>query len=444
MSDGGLRDRARIGIADRIASAAVVKASVDLEDKQREAFAQLTNHQELRRSAAAVRAWCLERLPELLDRFTTRFAEHGGTVFFAADAAEARGHITDLARDRGVRRVVKSKSILTEEIGLNGALDAAGIEVVETDLGEWIVQLAGEPHSHIVAPALHLTRQQVGDLFRTEGGEGLSDDPQELTGFARARLREAFLAADMGISGCNFAVAETGTVCLVTNEGNGRMVTSVPPIHVIVMGAERIVADWEQLDLMMALLARTSIGQDLTVYTNMITGPRRPGEVDGPDEIHLVVVDNGRSEILGTGRQSVLRCIRCGACLNACPVYRQIGGHAYDATYPGPIGAVLSPLLFGGDACGLRMASSLCGACYDVCPVTIPLQDHLLALRREAAPAASRSERALWKGWAWLWSRPRLYRFTTRAGRLIARILPRRLVPGRWSAGRDLPRPGGR
>jgi len=443
MSDGGLRERARIGIADRVARAAVVRASVDLEGDQAAAFAQLANHQELRRSAAAVRASCVERLANLLDEFTTRFEERGGTVFFAGDAAEARRYVIDLARERGVHRVVKAKSILTEEIDLNEALTAVGIAVAETDLGEWIVQLAGEPHSHIVAPALHMTRQQVGDLFREHGGDGLSDEPEELTAFARRRLREEFLAAEMGVSGCNFAVAETGTVCLVTNEGNGRMVTSVPPLHVIVMGAERIVADWEQLDLMMALLARTSTGQDLTVYTSMITGPRQPGEADGPDEIHLVVVDNGRSAILGTGRQSVLHCIRCGSCLNACPVYREIGGHAYDATYPGPIGAVLSPLLFGGDACGLRLASTLCGACYDVCPVKIPLQDHLLALRREAAPAASRPERALWRGWAWLWSKPGLYRFTTRAGRLVIRFLPRWLVPKRWSAGRDLPRPGG-
>jgi len=443
MSDGGLRERARAGIADRVATAAVVKASVDLEGKQATAFAQLTNHQELRRSAAAVRADCLERLADLLDCFTVRFEEHGGTVFFAGDAAEARDYITGLARERGVRRVVKAKSILTEEIDLNGAFGAAGIPVVETDLGEWIVQLGDEPHSHIVAPALHLTREQVGDRFREHGGEDLSNEPGELTAYARKCLREEFLAADLGVSGCNFAVADTGTVCLVTNEGNGRMVTSVPPIHVIVMGAERIVADWEQLDLMMALLARTSIGQDLTVYTSMITGPRRGVEVDGPDEIHVVVVDNGRSDILGTPLQSVLHCIRCGACLNACPVYRQIGGHAYGFTYPGPIGAVLSPLLFGGDACGLSLASSLCGACYDVCPVKIPLQDHLLRLRREAAPTAARSERVLWKGWAWLWSRPRLYRFTTRAGRLIVRVLPRWLVPRRWSAGRDLPRPGG-
>jgi L-lactate dehydrogenase complex protein LldF len=280
----------------------------------------------------------------------------------------------------------------------------------------------------------------VAELFRRHGGEDLTDDPATLTAFARRRLREVFLGAGIGITGVNFGVAETGTICLVTNEGNGRMVTSLPPVHIAVMGMERIVANFADLDLMLSLLARSSSGQALSVYTSLITGPRRPGEVDGPEELHVVVVDNGRSEILGGPYREVLHCIRCGTCLNACPVYRQIGGHAYASTYSGPIGAVLSPLLQGGPACELRLASSLCGACYEACPVMIPLQDLLLGLRREAAPQAARAERAMWGLWSRAWSRPGLYRLTTRLARWGAGLVPSRLVP-RWGAGRDVPRP---
>lgn len=441
MSGRGLRQRARKAVADPALRQALAFATDHMAVQRAQAIDRIDNFEDLRLSARAVRAATLSRLPEVLATLADRIEAAGGRVFFAADAAEACGYITEVVQRHGARRVAKAKSMVTEEIGLNKALAAAGLEVVETDLGEWIVQLTGEAPSHIIAPAVHLTRGRVTDVFRRHGGEGLTDDPATLTAFARDRLREVFLSAEVGITGGNFAVAETGTICLVTNEGNGRMVTSLPPVHIAVIGMERVVETWEDFDLMVSLLPRSATGQALTVYTTMVTGPRRTGESDGPDELHVVIVDNGRSGILGGPYREVLNCIRCGACLNVCPVYRQVGGHAYAATYSGPIGAVLSPLLQGGAACELRLASSLCGACYQACPVMIPLQDMLLALRRDAAPGAGRAERWLWALWSRAWSRPRLYRLSTRLAAWGARLVPSRLVP-RWGAGRDVPRPG--
>lgn len=443
MSGEALRRRAEQAVADDALGRALAFATDHMAVQRSRGIDRIANFEDLRCSARAARAATLAHLPDVLATLADRIEAAGGRVFFAADAAEACRYVVEVAQRRGARRVAKSKSMVTEEIGLNAALAAAGMEVMETDLGEWIVQLRGEAPSHIIAPAVHLSRGQVAETFRLHGGEGLTDDPAELTAFARQRLREVFLSADVGISGGNFAVAETGTICMVTNEGNGRMVTSLPPVHIAIMGLERVVETWEHLNLMMSLLARSSTGQELTVYTTMVTGPRRAEEVDGPEELHVVIVDNGRSSILGGPYHEVLQCIRCGACLNVCPVYRRIGGHAYAAAYSGPIGAVLSPLLQGGPACDLRLASSLCGACYEACPVMIPLQDLLLGLRRDAAPQAGRAERALWGLWSRAWSRPRLYRLTTRLAAWGARLVPSRLVP-RWGKGRDVPRPQGR
>ena len=440
MSGKALRERAGRAVADPALRRALAFATDHMAVQRSQAIDRLENFEELRRSARAVRAATLARLPDVLATLADRIEAAGGRVFFASDGAEACRYVSEVARSHGARRVAKAKSMVTEEIGLNPALAAAGLEVVETDLGEWIVQLTGEHPSHIIAPAVHLSRGQVADVFRRHGGKGLSDEPTELTAYARSQLREVFLSADVGISGCNFAVAETGTICMVTNEGNGRMVTSLPPVHIVVMGMERVVETWEHLDLVMSLLPRSATGQALTVYTTMVTGPRRAGEVDGPGELHVVIVDNGRSSILGGPYGEILQCIRCGACLNVCPVYRQVGGHTYDAAYSGPIGAVLSPLLQGGAACDLRLASSLCGACYQACPVMIPLQDLLLGLRRDAAPRAGRPERWLWGLWSRAWSRPRVYRVTTRLADWGARLVPSRLVP-RWGKGREVPRP---
>ncbi len=440
MSGQALRRRAARAVADTGLKKALASATDHMAVQRGQAVERLENFEDLRRAAREVRTATLTRLPEVLAMLAERIEAAGGHVFFAADAEEACRYVTEVARRHGARRVAKAKSMVTEEIGLNRALAAAGLEVVETDLGEWIVQLTGERPSHIIAPAVHLSRGQIADVFRRHGGEGLTDDPATLTAFARERLREVFLSADVGITGGNFAVAESGTICLVTNEGNGRMVTSLPPVHIAVVGMERVVETWSDFELVLSLLPRSATGQALTVYTTMVTGPRRAGETDGPEELHVVIVDNGRSGILGGPYREVLNCIRCGACLNVCPVYRQVGGHTYAAAYSGPIGAVLSPLLQGGPACDLRLASSLCGACYQVCPVMIPLQDMLLALRRDAAPQASRLERGIWGLWARAWSHPRVYRLSTRLAALGARVVPSRLVP-RWGAGRDAPRP---
>jgi L-lactate dehydrogenase complex protein LldF len=324
----------------------------------------------------------------------------------------------------------------SEETGLNAALEAAGCEVTETDLGEWIIQVARETPSHIIVPAIHRDRHQIAEVLSRVAGGDLSSVPEELAAFARERLRRKFLEAELGVSGVNFGIAETGTCVLVTNEGNGRLVTSVPRVHVAIMGMERVLDSWAQLDLFLALLPRAATGQAITTYTSFLTGPRRAGEVDGPEEFHLVILDNGRSEILGSEFEEMLACIRCGACLNVCPVYRQVGGHAYGWVYSGPMGAVLTPLLLRAEGAEeVSQASSLCGACWQACPVGIPLQDLLLALRRGRRPGAV--ERAAWAAWAAAWSRPAVYRASLRAGRMAGALAGVGLR--RWTADRDLP-----
>ncbi len=405
----------------------------------------------MRDRARAIRLHALGRLDELLDQFADAVEELGGHVHFAADGEDAIGYIRDLARRKDVRRIVKSKSMATEEIHLNAGLEEDDLEVVETDLGEFIIQLAGETPSHIIAPVMHKTRYDVGELFADELGVDYTDDPQELNGIARRHLREIFLTADMGISGCNVAIAESGSIVLVTNEGNGRLTTTAPRIHVAVMGMERIVATAEDAAVILEVLARSATGQRLSVYTNVVTGPRRPGDPDGPDELHVVILDNGRSQVLGGDTAEVLACIRCGACLNVCPVYREVGGHAYGTTYSGPIGAVLNPSLMGLERWGdLPYASSLCGACLDACPVRIDLPELLLRLRRRAVEE-DRGPDGLERALNWytkLATHPRLWRSATRAGGIGAGLVARqdwiRSLPGRgsaWTDHRDLPVP---
>jgi L-lactate dehydrogenase complex protein LldF len=407
-----------------------VTAAVDrFVAKRAEGLAGLDDPDGLRRAARAVKADVLTRLPDLLEQFADRVLAAGGHVCWASTAADATAYVTEVAQRAG-GRVVKSKSMATEEIGLNHALEAAGCSVVETDLGEWVIQLAGERPSHIIIPALHRDRYTIRDVLVDEvGAEEVEPSPEGITAFARGALRAQFLAADVGVTGANFAVAETGSIVLVTNEGNGRLVTCLPRVHVVVLGMERLVATWAQLDLMVNLLARSASGQPLSSYTSVTTGPRRPGEADGPDELHVVVLDNGRSALLGSDLHEMLGCIRCGACLNVCPVFRQTGGHAYGGVYSGPMGAVLAPVLAGGEA-ELSDASTLCGACMEACPVEIPLQDLLLALRRQRADG----ELGLaWKAWARAWSSPAGYRASTAAGRWGAALAP---VSRRWAAGR--------
>jgi len=377
--------------------------------------------------------------------------ERGGNVCFAADGEDVVRYIGDLARRKGAKVITKSKSMATEEIELNRRLeeDYSGLEIVETDLGEWIAQLAGDTPSHIVGPILHMNRKRITEVLSQTAGEELPPDVEALGSFARRRLREKFLTADIGITGANFGVAETGTICTVTNEGNARLVTSVPPVHIVVMGIEKVIPKFEDLSAFVQLLARSGTGQKLTVYTNFITGPRAEGELDGAEEFHLILMDNGRSKLLGTEFEEALYCIRCGACLNVCPVYRQTGGHAYGSTYSGPIGAVITPLLKGHDeAKDLPHASSLCGACWEACPVGIPLHDLLLKLRNQQVEEglAGKAQEIAFKGFENTMKRPALYNISSRAGRLAQKPLLRdgsvRPLPGplsAWTDSRELP-----
>ena len=366
-----------------------------------------------------------------LDRYLLQFEErviaHGGHVFWAANGEEACNYIKNLASRHGVRTVVKSKSMVTEEIHLSPALEKAGIKVWETDLGEFIVQLRNEPPYHIVTPAMHLNRGQISELFREKLGEEIhGDDPAELVAAARRKLRRAFFAAEMGISGANFLVADSGLIALSTNEGNGRLCTSLPRIHVAVTGIEKVIPRLEDLAYLWPVLATSGTGQPITTYSTLIGGPRKPGEPDGPEEFHVVLVDNGRSNLLADAEQrEVLHCIRCGACLNICPVFRHIGGHSYGTTYQGPIGSVLTPHLRGiSDFQHLSYASSLCGACTSVCPVKIDLHHHLLHNRRNAARAGTTklSERIMFRTWRYIILHPRIYALTGWLARRTLRL----------------------
>ena len=412
--------------------------------------------------ARQIRVETLRRLDHYLEMLEASVERAGGHVHWARDAAEACAIVVEIARARGVQLVAKSKSMLSEEIELNPALAAAGLEVVETDLGEYIIQLAGQRPSHITAPALHMRKEDISAVFQKHLGMEPSVDPLRMTALARGRLRQVFLSAGLGISGVNFAVAETGTLAIVTNEGNGRMVTSVPPVHVALMGLERLVPTLADLEVMLRVLARSSTGQKFTSYTTLLTGPRRRaparrsgdgpapgGEPDGPGELHLVIVDNSRSRVLGSELAETLLCIRCGACQNVCPVYREIGGHAYGSLIAGPIGAVLTPAMHGSKEWGeLAGLSSLCGACQDVCPVRIDLPSLLLTVRAEhtALTGGPAWLRLGLKGWAVAMTSLGRYRWAQRFASWGTRLLARdgrvRRLPGplaAWTNTRDFP-----
>jgi L-lactate dehydrogenase complex protein LldF len=352
---------------------------------QRVASLQAIDGQLLRTQTRQMKEYVMRHLPDLLEQFESNVKANGGQVHWARDAAEANQIVLEIARRTNSQKVVKSKSMATEEIHLNHALEEAGMEAIETDLGEYIIQLAGEPPSHIVAPVVHKRIEDISALFQEKLDMPPTFDPEVMCAVARQRLRQEFLNADMGISGCNFAIAETGTVCIVTNEGNGRMVSAMPRVYVALMGLEKIVPTVEDAVLQYQALVRSSTGQQTTVYLSMSSGPRKLGDTEGPDEFHVIIMDNGRSDMLERGYGEALMCIRCGACLNVCPVYREIGGHAYGSTYSGPIGAVISPLLPAHitDPDKLPHASTLCGACRDACPVKIDLPRLLVDLRAD-------------------------------------------------------------
>jgi L-lactate dehydrogenase complex protein LldF len=376
--------------------------------------ARIKDWEAARQKCQAIKREAINHLDRYLLQFEEKVISRGGHVFWAANSEEACSYVTQLATRLKVRTVVKSKSMVTEEIHLSPALEKIGVKVWETDLGEFIVQLRNEAPYHIVTPAMHLNRGQIAELFREKLDASItSDDPGDLMALARRKLREAFFAAEMGISGANFLVADAGVIAISTNEGNGRLCTSVPRVHVVVTGIEKIIPRLEDLAVLWPVLATSGTGQGITTYGTMIGGPRQAGEVDGAEEFHVVLVDNGRSQLLADAEQrEVLHCIRCGACLNICPVFRHVGGHTYGTTYPGPIGSVLTPHLNGiKEFKHLSYASSLCGACTSVCPVKIDLHHHLLQNRRNAteAGATTTSERMMFRAWRWAMLHPRVY-----------------------------------
>ncbi len=411
-------------------------AAYDLRLRRDRAVAGMPDFARLRERAAAIKAHTLDHLDVYLERFEARARAAGAVVHWASDALRHNQVVHELLAERRVARVVKSKSMLTEECGLNPYLEARGIEVVDTDLGERIVQLRREPPSHIIVPAVHTTRQEIGELFHREMGTPAGEtDPARLTEFARIDLRRRFLSAEAALTGVNFGIADTGSLVVVTNEGNADLGMSIAPLHVASLGIEKLIPSLDDLAVFLRLLARSATGQPISAYTSLVTGPRQGAE------LHLVLVDNGRTSLLAspTHRQA-LACIRCGACLNTCPVYRHAGGHAYGQSVPGPIGSVLAPPR-GGDGAKLPHASSLCGACSDVCPVGIDLHGQLLAWRREVS-VAGRAERLATRLAAAVLVRPRLYRVAGRLARAAWPLLRRRW-PGNpaaaWLAARELP-----
>ena len=407
----------------------------------------------LRLRAAEIRANALSKLPDLLEQLEARCSENGIQVHWAESLEQANGLVLDIMNRHAAKLLIKGKSMVSEEMELNHFLEQQGIECLESDLGEYILQLAGEPPSHIVMPAIHKTRLQIAQLFREKFPDiPYTEDVDTLTRNAREILRRQFYQAPVGLSGVNFAVAETGTICLVENEGNGRMCTTIPPVHIAVTGIEKVVEKLADIPPLLSLLPRSATGQHITTYFNMITSPRKPNEKDGPDEVHLVLLDNGRSRIYQDQELiATLRCIRCGACMNHCPVYTRIGGHAYGTTIPGPIGSILEPQKSGLDQHGdLPTASTLCGACAEVCPVRIPIPELLNRLRFERVrldhtgvtigQGSQRNpwEARIWKGWSWMHANPVFYRLGIRLATGLRSLLPRRL--GAWTRVRKAPR----
>jgi len=420
-------------------------------DSRDAAVSEIENWDELRDYAGRIKRHTLANLPRYLEQLERNVTAAGGVVHWTETGEEAAEKVASLVKERQFRKIVKSKSMLGEEIRLNQKLEAYGFEVIETDLGEYIVQLAGEEPSHIVTPALHKSRQQVADLFTEKLGAEATTDIEELTAIARRVLRRRFLEAEVGISGVNFGVAETGTVVVVENEGNARLSMSLPKIHIAVMGIEKVIPQMRDLAVFLRLLTRSATGQRMTSYTNLITGPARQDESDGPKEFHLVLVDNKRSQILADSELwETLACIRCGACLNGCPVFQTIGGHAYDSVYQGPIGAILTPQLLSLDAAPDHpFASTLCGLCRDLCPVKIDIPEILLKLRQRVVSTTrrvSRSERSAMRVWARMMSSSAGYRlashFLNRWIRPIGRkgrIRPAVGPVAQWQKHRNIP-----
>ncbi|WP_026986824.1 LutB/LldF family L-lactate oxidation iron-sulfur protein [Fodinicurvata fenggangensis] len=451
------KDNVRHALTDDQLQRAMSNVKRNFIDKRLAAVEKLPEFEELREAARAVKDHALAHLDHYLERYEARVREDGGQVHWCATAEEARTAILEICQRQGARSVTKGKSMVAEEIGLNDFLEERNIVPVETDLGEYIIQLRHEAPSHIIAPAVHLNKEQVADDFRREhkdlpGDRDLSQ-PGQLVEEARGMLRQRYLDADVGITGANLLIAETGSSVIVTNEGNGDLTQSLPRVHIVIASIEKVVPTLEDASTILRLLARSATGQEFSSYTTFSTGPRRAEDADGPDEYHVILLDNGRSAMLGSEFEEMLRCIKCGACMNHCPVYHAIGGHAYGWVYPGPMGAVLTPALTGVEQAGhLPNASSFCGRCEAVCPMKIPLPKMMRHWReqeyeRHLTPAAARRGLSLW---AYFARRPALYHAATRLAMPLLGLLGRRrgrfarlpLASG-WTDYRDLPAPEG-
>jgi L-lactate dehydrogenase complex protein LldF len=460
MADAAQRFHERIqqALDDPQIRANFRRAMDGLMHKRAAVFPDADELERLRDLGAAVRTNALSRLPELLEKLEANCVRNGMQVHWAETVEQANAIVLDIVRRHGGKSVIKGKSMVSEEMELNHHLQAHGIEALESDLGEYIVQLAGETPSHIIMPAIHKNTRQIAELFveKLDGVE-FTEDAEQLTAIARDLLRRKFFDADVGLSGVNFAIAETGTLVLIENEGNGRLTTTTPNVHIAVTGIEKVIETLEEVTPLLSLLPRSATGQAITTYVNLISGPRRPGERDGPREVHLVLLDNGRTASYADPEtRTTLQCIRCGACMNHCPVYARIGGHAYGTVYPGPIGEILSPQLLGCDQAGaLPGASTLCGACGEVCPVRIPIPKMLVRMRREAVnrdPASAfrdsgaqrrLGEAAIWKAWARIHATPGLYSLVTRTATAFKK-LPVLGPLKAWSSVRTPPRTAGK
>ncbi|HEY4299782.1 MAG TPA: LutB/LldF family L-lactate oxidation iron-sulfur protein [Candidatus Didemnitutus sp.] len=441
-------DQFAAGLAPDTQASVHSGSKVGHEKRTKLLFDHFPDANRLRRIAGEIKQHVVENLDTLLPQAEARLQANGVKVHWASTAGDACHAVLKIMEARSAKRIVKAKTMVSEEIELTPFLERHGIEALETDLGEFIVQIDGDHPSHIVKPIIHKSRKEIARSFEREGLGAYDDDPETITRRARQFLRGKYLAADVGLTGANFISVESGRVVLVTNEGNSRFCLAAPRCHIALVGIEKLVPRDRDLGLLLNLLARSATAQQLTVYTEFISGPRSSSQPDGPEEMHVIFVDNGRTDVLASDCRDILRCIRCGACLNVCPVYRQAGGHAYRSVYPGPVGAVLSPLLLGRDfpaKADLPKASSLCGACNEVCPVDIPIPDLLLRLRdkgkREGAPLASAATPPM-GAWAVLASQPLAWRAALAAGRIL-NVLPAGLVPvpalRAWEKDRTLP-----
>jgi L-lactate dehydrogenase complex protein LldF len=449
------RQTVRTNLAKPEVRANFYRAMDGLMTRRRDQFPDKAELERLRTQSMAIRANALSKLPELLEQLETNLTRNGIQVHWADTTEQANKIVLAILQQHNAKSIIKGKSMVSEEMGMNHFLEALGIECLESDLGEFIIQLDGETPSHIIMPAIHKNRVQIAKLFHEKFPDiPYTDDVDELTQMARRILRDKFYAAPVGVSGVNFMVAETGTLCLVENEGNGRMSTTAPPVHIAVTGIEKVVESLSDVPPLLSILTRSATGQPITTYVNMISSPRKAGEKDGPEEVHLVLLDNGRSNIYSDPELlATLRCIRCGACMNHCPVYTRIGGHSYGTVYPGPIGAILEPQKAGLDVFGeLTQASTLCGACSEVCPVRIPIPSILNRLRydgvrKDAANTKTvgsgkrrtLSEAATWKTWAWAATHPLVYHTGSKAATRLKGLFPSNM--GAWTTVRTAPKP---